>query len=337
MKLGWRFIKQLIKRNPLSAIDMARYTSFMATQLGFGFAVVDTYRELFRDNLQLLREVNERDLLTLIDILETRHADEQGSVTHSLTLSLSSLFSLSVLPSFSLSSRQRFSYSFSILSLAFRRLGLGMCPSTSHSHTHTHSLSLVLVVMIKSKELKTKISLTHSLILSLAFPLFSLCSLCLCCRIFGKNCGLCCRNFGDKIIEILNMFCVCDGVPMVNLQLMIMKLFLKPRPHLLPLVRTLKDGSKEVVIHCALSATSMFFTLVSKALSPLSYSLCTYYLSKEVLLLHCQEQLVTLLVPSALCALLPYSLLSCSLLPALMLLALHTLCRCCLAVLPFSL
>ena len=47
-----------------------------------------------------------------------------------------------------------------------RRLGLGICPSTSHSHTHTHSLSLVLVVMIKSKELKTKISLTHSLILS---------------------------------------------------------------------------------------------------------------------------------------------------------------------------
>ena len=36
-----------------------------------------------------------------------------------------------------------------------------------HSHTHTHSLSLVPVVMIKSKELKTKISLTHSLILSL--------------------------------------------------------------------------------------------------------------------------------------------------------------------------
>ena len=37
---------------------------------------------------------------------------------------------------------------------------------SSFSHTHTHSLSLVLVVMIKSKELKTKISLTHSLILS---------------------------------------------------------------------------------------------------------------------------------------------------------------------------
>ena len=36
----------------------------------------------------------------------------------------------------------------------------------SQSHTHTHSLSLVLVVMIKSKELKTKISHTHSLILS---------------------------------------------------------------------------------------------------------------------------------------------------------------------------
>ena len=89
MKLGWRFIKQLIKRNPLSAIDVARYTSFMATQLGYGFAVVDTYRELFRDNLQLLREVNERDLLTLIDILETRHADEQGSVTLSLFDSLS--------------------------------------------------------------------------------------------------------------------------------------------------------------------------------------------------------------------------------------------------------
>ena len=35
------------------------------------------------------------------------------------------------------------------------------------THTHAHSLSLVLVVMIKSKELKTKISRTHSLILSL--------------------------------------------------------------------------------------------------------------------------------------------------------------------------
>ena len=61
MKLGWRFIKQLIKRNPLNAIDVARYatdctfalvpmpvspliisgcryTPFMATQLGYGFA-----------------------------------------------------------------------------------------------------------------------------------------------------------------------------------------------------------------------------------------------------------------------------------------------------------
>ena len=38
----------------------------------------------------------------------------------------------------------------------------------THSHTHTQCLSLVLVVMIKSKELKTKISLTHSLILSLS-------------------------------------------------------------------------------------------------------------------------------------------------------------------------
>ena len=37
----------------------------------------------------------------------------------------------------------------------------------THSHTPTHSLSLVLVVMMKSKELKTKISLTHSLIPSL--------------------------------------------------------------------------------------------------------------------------------------------------------------------------
>ena len=36
----------------------------------------------------------------------------------------------------------------------------------TQSHIHTHSLSLVLVVMIKSKELKTKISHTHSLILS---------------------------------------------------------------------------------------------------------------------------------------------------------------------------
>ena len=36
----------------------------------------------------------------------------------------------------------------------------------THSHTPTHCLSLVLVVIIKSKELKTKISLTHSLILS---------------------------------------------------------------------------------------------------------------------------------------------------------------------------
>ena len=37
---------------------------------------------------------------------------------------------------------------------------------STHSHTHSQCLSLVLVVMIKSKELKTKISLTHSLILS---------------------------------------------------------------------------------------------------------------------------------------------------------------------------
>ena len=37
----------------------------------------------------------------------------------------------------------------------------------THSHTLTYSLSLVLVVIIKSTELKTKISLTHSLILSL--------------------------------------------------------------------------------------------------------------------------------------------------------------------------
>ena len=35
----------------------------------------------------------------------------------------------------------------------------------AHSHSHTLSLSLVLVVMMKSKELKTQISLTHSLIL----------------------------------------------------------------------------------------------------------------------------------------------------------------------------
>ena len=34
------------------------------------------------------------------------------------------------------------------------------------THTHTHSLSLVLVVMMKAKGLKTKISHTHSLILS---------------------------------------------------------------------------------------------------------------------------------------------------------------------------
>ena len=39
----------------------------------------------------------------------------------------------------------------------------------THSYTHTHSLSLVLVVMIKAKEFKTKISLTHSLILSIIF------------------------------------------------------------------------------------------------------------------------------------------------------------------------
>ena len=116
---------------------MARYTSFMATQLGFGFAVVDTYRELFRDNLQLLREVNERDLLTLIDILETRHADEQGSVTHSLTLSLSSLFSLSVLPSFSLFKTKILILILDSLS-CLSTFGFGHVPfnlTLTHSHT----------------------------------------------------------------------------------------------------------------------------------------------------------------------------------------------------------
>ena len=43
---------------------------------------------------------------------------------------------------------------------------LSICVSVSHFLTPTHSLSLVLVVMIKPKELKTKISLTRSLILS---------------------------------------------------------------------------------------------------------------------------------------------------------------------------
>ena len=38
--------------------------------------------------------------------------------------------------------------------------------SNTCSHTHTHSLSLVLVVVMTSKELKTKISHTHSLILT---------------------------------------------------------------------------------------------------------------------------------------------------------------------------
>ena len=72
------------------------------------------------------------------------------------------------------------------------------------------------------------------------------------------------------------MFCVCDGVPMVNLQLMIMKLFLKPRPHLLPLVRTLKDGSKEVLLlYYALSTLSLIppsllSSLIYYALSSLS-------------------------------------------------------------------
>ena len=55
-------------------------------------------------------------------------------------------------------------------------LAVTVCLSLSHSHnhtlthSHTYSLSLVLVVMIKTKELKTKISLTHSLILSLSQP-----------------------------------------------------------------------------------------------------------------------------------------------------------------------
>ena len=39
----------------------------------------------------------------------------------------------------------------------------------TQSYTHIHSLSLVPVVMIQSKELKTKISHTHSLILSDSF------------------------------------------------------------------------------------------------------------------------------------------------------------------------
>ena len=54
------------------------------------------------------------------------------------------------------------------------------------THTHIHSLSLVLVVMIKSKELKTKISLTHSLILSLVLAVFH--------PGFGTISGMCARN-----------------------------------------------------------------------------------------------------------------------------------------------
>ena len=53
------------------------------------------------------------------------------------------------------------------LSLASLNSAFRPCLFTlTQSHTHTHSLSLVLVVMIKSKELKSKISHTHSLILS---------------------------------------------------------------------------------------------------------------------------------------------------------------------------
>ena len=92
----------------------------------------------------------------------------------SFSSSLSSALELCVSFSVHLSSKAQ-STSVVRTSDVVRRLGLGICPSTSHSHnhtlthshTHTHSLSLVLVVMIKSKELKTKISLTHSLILSL--------------------------------------------------------------------------------------------------------------------------------------------------------------------------
>ena len=51
-------------------------------------------------------------------------------------------------------------------------LSLCLCsitPTLPHSHSPTQCLSLVLVVMIKPKELKTKISLNHSLILSHCF------------------------------------------------------------------------------------------------------------------------------------------------------------------------
>ena len=51
----------------------------------------------------------------------------------------------------------------------------------TQSHTHTHSLSLVLVVMIKSKELKTKISLTHSLIPSDQPHTVAHCQCSICC------------------------------------------------------------------------------------------------------------------------------------------------------------
>ena len=59
-----------------------------------------------------------------------------------------------------------------VVRAAAHSLSTGSCPSTSHNHilthTHTHSLSLVLVAVMKPKELNTKISLTHSLILTLS-------------------------------------------------------------------------------------------------------------------------------------------------------------------------
>ena len=45
---------------------------------------------------------------------------------------------------------------------------------------------------------------------------------------------VCVRHFGDKIIEILTMFCTCNGSPMENLQLLILRIFLKARGHLVP-------------------------------------------------------------------------------------------------------
>ena len=65
------------------------------------------------------------------------------------------------------------------LSDVVRRLGLGICPSTSQNHTLTHPHTLLITCtccydQIKGTQLKTKISLTHSLILFLSLSHYHL-------------------------------------------------------------------------------------------------------------------------------------------------------------------